>query len=140
MFAACSLLTRAHSLDARFESTGSHLWYTRYCGAEIVLHVAHEIPYTERDVQQVERKRHIGNDIVVIVFREPGACVLRVRVVDACQVLNRLIRASSNRTSITCFSSSRRSNRSPRRKSVSDVSVGAHGVTLICSSITESKC
>lgn len=60
-------------LDARTDTTGTHSWYTRYCGAEIMFHVAHEIPYTEGDVQQVERKRHIGNDIVVIVFREHGA-------------------------------------------------------------------
>jgi len=38
-----------------------------------MLHVAREIPYTEGDEQQVERKRHIGNDIVVLVFREAGA-------------------------------------------------------------------
>jgi hypothetical protein len=60
-------------LDARTDTTGTHSWYTRYCGAEIMFHVAHEIPYTEGDMQQVERKRHIGNDIVVIVFREHGA-------------------------------------------------------------------
>lgn len=60
-------------LDARFDSTGTHAWYTRYVGAEIILHAAHEIPFTEKDQQQVERKRHIGNDIVVLVFREMGA-------------------------------------------------------------------
>jgi RAP1 GTPase activating protein 1 len=60
-------------LDARTDTTGTHSWYTKHCGAEIMFHVAHEIPYTEGDAQQVERKRHIGNDIVVIVYREPDA-------------------------------------------------------------------
>jgi hypothetical protein len=44
-----------------------------FSGAEIMFHVAREIPYTEGDEQQVERKRHIGNDIIVLVYREPGA-------------------------------------------------------------------
>jgi RAP1 GTPase activating protein 1 len=37
-----------------------------------MLHVSTMLPFQERDVQQLERKRHIGNDIVVIVFNESG--------------------------------------------------------------------
>lgn len=28
------------------------------------------LPYNEKDTQHLERKRHIGNDIVVIVFQD----------------------------------------------------------------------
>jgi hypothetical protein len=38
-----------------------------------MFHVSTLLPYYPRDEQQVERKRHLGNDIVVIVFLEPGA-------------------------------------------------------------------
>lgn len=30
------------------------------------------LPYQHDDKQHVERKRHIGNDVVVIVFNETG--------------------------------------------------------------------
>lgn len=33
-------------------------------------HVATLIPYKEDDEQQIDRKRHLGNDIVIIVFKE----------------------------------------------------------------------
>ena len=35
-----------------------------------MFHVSTLIPYTPGDQQQVERKRHLGNDIVVILFKE----------------------------------------------------------------------
>jgi RAP1 GTPase activating protein 1 len=35
-----------------------------------MFHVSTMIPHTPNDTQQVERKRHIGNDIVVIIFKE----------------------------------------------------------------------
>ena len=35
-----------------------------------MFHVATYIPFTPEDRQQVERKRHLGNDIVVIVFKD----------------------------------------------------------------------
>ena len=36
-------------------------------------HVANLLPYNANDKQQLERKRHIGNDIVVIVFQDEHA-------------------------------------------------------------------
>lgn len=51
-------------------ATGRHSIYTEFQGLEIMFHVATYIPFTPEDRQQVERKRHIGNDIVVIVFRD----------------------------------------------------------------------
>ncbi|KAG7253087.1 hypothetical protein CRUP_000781, partial [Coryphaenoides rupestris] len=37
---------------------------------EVMFHVSTKLPYTEGDAQQLQRKRHIGNDIVAIVFQE----------------------------------------------------------------------
>ena len=50
------------------DTTGTHSIYTVHCGLSIMFHVATMIPFTAGDEQQVERKRHLGNDIVVIVF------------------------------------------------------------------------
>ena len=47
--------------------TGVHSVYTMYEGHEVMFHVSVMLPFS-RDTQQVERKRHIGNDIAVIVF------------------------------------------------------------------------
>lgn len=35
-----------------------------------MFHVSTMLPFTESDPQQLQRKRHIGNDIVAIVFQE----------------------------------------------------------------------
>ncbi|KAI8805730.1 hypothetical protein BJ742DRAFT_818994 [Cladochytrium replicatum] len=50
--------------------TGTHSVYTKWQGYEIMFHVSTMLPFVEKDCQQLERKRHIGNDIVVIVFQE----------------------------------------------------------------------
>ncbi|NXW91480.1 SI1L3 protein, partial [Alopecoenas beccarii] len=81
------------------DSTGTHSLYTTYQDYEIMFHVSTMLPYTPNNRQQVEppnwpfssplwalrpdhplpchpqllRKRHIGNDIVTIIFQEPGA-------------------------------------------------------------------
>jgi len=57
-------------LDVQNDIHGTHGYYTQWHGHEIMLHVASAIPYTAGDAQQLERKRHIGNDIVVVVFEE----------------------------------------------------------------------
>ncbi|KAI4814513.1 hypothetical protein KUCAC02_003705 [Chaenocephalus aceratus] len=54
-------------------STGTHSLYTRYQDYEIMFHVSTMLPYTSNNTQQLLRKRHVGNDIVTIVFQEPGA-------------------------------------------------------------------
>lgn len=48
--------------------TGKYSIYTLYEGHEIMFHVSTLLPYSRDNKQQVERKRHIGNDIVNIVF------------------------------------------------------------------------
>eukprot|EP00727_Mastigamoeba_balamuthi_P012591 m51a1_g7955 hypothetical protein (798) ;mRNA; f:184965-188029 len=60
-------------LDARGGATGEQSLYTVFRGFELMFHVATMLPYTPNDRQQVEKKRHIGNDICVIVFKEGPA-------------------------------------------------------------------
>ncbi|NXC09375.1 SI1L3 protein, partial [Orthonyx spaldingii] len=55
------------------DSTGTHSLYTTYQDYEIMFHVSTMLPYTPNNRQQLLRKRHIGNDIVTIIFQEPGA-------------------------------------------------------------------
>ncbi|XP_022090210.1 uncharacterized protein LOC110979045 isoform X2 [Acanthaster planci] len=57
-------------LDVQHGQTGSHSIYTEHLGREIMFHVSTLLPHTEGDKQQLQRKRHIGNDIVAIVFQE----------------------------------------------------------------------
>lgn len=44
--------------------------YTVFRDREIMFHVSTKLPFTEGDTQQLQRKRHIGNDIVAIIFQE----------------------------------------------------------------------
>ena len=57
-------------LDTQFGQTGQHSVYTEHLGKEIMYHVATLLPFSETDSQQLQRKRHIGNDIVSVVFQE----------------------------------------------------------------------
>ncbi|KAL1422638.1 hypothetical protein MTO96_021852 [Rhipicephalus appendiculatus] len=57
-------------LDTQHGQTGQESFYTSFNGCEIMFHVSTLLPFTEGDVQQLQRKRHIGNDIVAIVFQE----------------------------------------------------------------------
>ncbi|KAM9113062.1 signal-induced proliferation-associated 1-like protein 3 isoform 3-T6 [Pangshura tecta] len=63
----------AAQLDTKADSTGTHSLYTTYQHYEIMFHVSTMLPYTLNNRQQLLRKRHIGNDIVTIIFQEPGA-------------------------------------------------------------------
>lgn len=80
-------------LDVCHGQTGSEAVYTSFHGREIMFHVATKLPFTDGDPQQVsrchmsaqiadpfsfssrfvlqlQRKRHIGNDIVALVYQE----------------------------------------------------------------------
>ncbi|XP_056294527.1 rap1 GTPase-activating protein 1 isoform X4 [Pseudoliparis swirei] len=57
-------------LDVTHGQTGTESIYTSFHNKEIMFHVSTKLPYTEGDSQQLQRKRHIGNDIVAIVFQE----------------------------------------------------------------------
>ncbi|XP_039194628.1 rap1 GTPase-activating protein 1-like isoform X2 [Crotalus tigris] len=57
-------------LDVTRGQTGTESVYTNFRGKEIMFHVSTMLPFTEGDAQQLQRKRHIGNDIVAIVFQD----------------------------------------------------------------------
>lgn len=57
-------------LDTLHGQTGEQSVYTVYKDRECMFHVSTLLPYTVGDVQQLQRKRHIGNDIVAVVFQE----------------------------------------------------------------------
>ncbi|XP_037622719.1 rap1 GTPase-activating protein 1 isoform X7 [Sebastes umbrosus] len=57
-------------LDVAHGQTGTESVYTSFHNKEIMFHVSTKLPYTEGDSQQLQRKRHIGNDIVAMVFQE----------------------------------------------------------------------
>ena len=59
-------------LDVKSNNTGEYSVYTTYQDGwyQIMFHVATLLPFQPADEQKVERKRHIGNDVVTIVFKE----------------------------------------------------------------------
>lgn len=57
-------------LDIANGHTGETAVYEVFKEREVMFHVSTLLPYTEGDSQQLQRKRHIGNDIVAIVFQE----------------------------------------------------------------------
>ncbi|XP_051537704.1 rap1 GTPase-activating protein 2-like isoform X9 [Myxocyprinus asiaticus] len=57
-------------LDVSHGQTGSQSVYSVFRGQELMFHISTKLPYTEGDTQQLQRKRHIGNDIVAVVFQE----------------------------------------------------------------------
>ncbi|MDP2438584.1 MAG: GTPase-activating protein, partial [archaeon] len=50
--------------------TGTHSVYTQFNQYQIMFHVAPMLPFDPFNDQQIPRKKHIGNDLVVIIFRE----------------------------------------------------------------------
>ncbi|XP_067826564.1 rap1 GTPase-activating protein 1 isoform X11 [Heptranchias perlo] len=57
-------------LDVAHGQTGTESVYYNFRSKEIMFHVSTKLPYTEGDAQQLQRKRHIGNDIVAIIFQD----------------------------------------------------------------------
>ncbi|KAF9356865.1 hypothetical protein BGX34_009716 [Mortierella sp. NVP85] len=57
-------------LDVNGGTTGEESIFTKWNEYQIMFHCAPFIPFNPKDHQQVERRRFIGNDIVVIVFKE----------------------------------------------------------------------
>ncbi|XP_035863675.1 rap1 GTPase-activating protein 1 isoform X14 [Sander lucioperca] len=57
-------------LDVTHGQTGAESVYCNYRNKEVMFHVSTKLPYTDGDTQQLQRKRHIGNDIVAILFQE----------------------------------------------------------------------
>ncbi|XP_041038371.1 rap1 GTPase-activating protein 1-like, partial [Carcharodon carcharias] len=57
-------------LDTSCGQTGLESVYTQHQGSEIMFHVSTLLPFTVGDAQQLQRKRHIGNDIVAVLFQD----------------------------------------------------------------------
>lgn len=57
-------------LDTQHSQTGSQSVYTVFKNKEVMFHVSTLLPHSSGDPQQLQKKRHIGNDIVAIVFQE----------------------------------------------------------------------
>ncbi|KAG0353552.1 hypothetical protein BG005_007173 [Podila minutissima] len=57
-------------LDTLGDTTGETSVFTHWNAYQIMFHCAPYLPFNPSDTQQVERRRFIGNDIVVIVFKE----------------------------------------------------------------------
>ncbi|VDM37009.1 unnamed protein product [Toxocara canis] len=57
-------------LDTQHGQTGSESVYCQFRQREVMFHISTMLPFTVGDTQQLQRKRHIGNDIVAIIFQE----------------------------------------------------------------------
>uniref|UniRef100_A0A1A7XF69 Signal-induced proliferation-associated 1 like 1 n=1 Tax=Iconisemion striatum TaxID=60296 RepID=A0A1A7XF69_9TELE len=92
-------------LDTKTDSTGTHSLYTSYKDYEIMFHVSTMLPYTPNNKQQLLRKRHIGNDIVTIVFQEPGAHPFTPRAIRShFQHVFIIVRVHNPCSDSTCYS------------------------------------
>ncbi|KAI9249448.1 hypothetical protein BDA99DRAFT_219093 [Phascolomyces articulosus] len=60
----------AAGLDTRSGDSGEHTFVDEWKEHNIAYHVSSLIPSRQGDKQQVQKKRHIGNDIVCVVFAE----------------------------------------------------------------------
>jgi hypothetical protein len=60
-------------LNVKEDETGEESVYAEANGFNMMFHVSTMLPYNAKDTQQLERKRHLGNDVVIIVFRDPGS-------------------------------------------------------------------
>uniref|UniRef100_K7GCQ5 Signal induced proliferation associated 1 like 3 n=1 Tax=Pelodiscus sinensis TaxID=13735 RepID=K7GCQ5_PELSI len=95
----------AAQLDTKTDSTGTHSLYTTYQDYEIMFHVSTMLPYTLNNRQQLLRKRHIGNDIVTIIFQEPGALPFTPQNIRShFQHVFIVVRAHSPCTDNVCYS------------------------------------
>ncbi|KAM9782519.1 rap1 GTPase-activating protein 2 [Neosynchiropus ocellatus] len=95
-------------LDVCHGQTGSEAVYTSFHGREIMFHVATKLPFTDGDPQQLQRKRHIGNDIVALVFQEgptPFLCdVIKSHFLHCFLVVQRCRREDSGEAAYqVCF-------------------------------------
>ncbi|KAJ3426070.1 rap gtpase-activating protein [Anaeramoeba flamelloides] len=55
-------------LDTLENTSGEHSIYTKYEDFEIMFHISTWLPFNPKDPEQVLRKKHLGNDLVVVVF------------------------------------------------------------------------
>jgi len=63
----------AAGLDVQYGNTGKTTVVTKWRDYEVTYHVSTMLPYDKDDHQQIQRKRHIGNDIVCFIFLDGRA-------------------------------------------------------------------
>lgn len=66
----CVFFVRVCVCVSPFHFSGLYSVYTNWRNIEIMFHVSTLLPYEKHDPQKLQRKRHIGNDIVCVVFLE----------------------------------------------------------------------
>jgi len=57
-------------LDVKTNTTGEFSLFTKFEQVDIMFHVSTMLPFTPKDEHNVERKRHLGNDVAIIIFKE----------------------------------------------------------------------
>jgi len=70
-------------LDTEHNSSGEYAYRAEYEGNSLIFHVSPLLPYSATDLQQIKRKRHIGNDIVCIVFQDSVGCCFSPRAIKS---------------------------------------------------------
>lgn len=60
-------------LDCDTSQTGTHSYYVEFSNCPIMFHVSTELPHDPIDEQQIQKKRHIGNDVVCVVFKDQAS-------------------------------------------------------------------
>ena len=65
-------------LDILNDDTGEESVFEKYSDSEIMFHVSTLLPSSLRDSQHLEKKRHIGNDRVTIVFQDENTVYLQL--------------------------------------------------------------
>ena len=91
-------------LCTKNDSTGLYSIYTCQDEKEIMFHVSTLLPFTPNNRQQLPRKRHIGNDIVTVVFQEPGALPFIPNIKSQFQHVFIVVRVNNPCTSHTTYS------------------------------------
>ena len=57
-------------LDVRSDTTGVKSLFTVFYSAQVMFHVGTMLPHIEAEEQKTEKKRHIGNDFCVVIYKE----------------------------------------------------------------------
>ncbi len=63
------------------DRSGAQSLYTEWCNFEVMFHVSTMLPHVSDEEQQLERKRHIGNDVIVLVFQDEGSTPLQPELI-----------------------------------------------------------
>ncbi|EKE41089.1 hypothetical protein ENUP19_0056G0016 [Entamoeba nuttalli] len=62
----------AGGLDTKYQLTGEYSYVNSFSNdkVSIMYHIAPYLPWSDNNPQQLDKKKHIGNDIVVLIFKE----------------------------------------------------------------------